>query len=172
MSSTMLIENEKTSFKDLFIFESIKPQHTKFGINSEFDDGGIFKINKIYATTSKYKSSLYTVIINDDVVGFHLSEWKEKYNEFNYVDFILDSEQMYNLSSNNALSIFSYVFFIIEYMINTYNLKIIKFEGENDKLKNLYSKLVKNKLFIKEFENLGFSYSFDGIYHTFKKEIK
>ncbi len=56
MSSTMLVENEKISFKDLFIFEGIKPQHTKFGTNYNFNNGKIFKINDIYATTFKYNN--------------------------------------------------------------------------------------------------------------------
>lgn len=172
MSSTTIIENERITFRDIFIFEGIKPQKVEFGTNSQFNNNNIFKINDIYATTFKYKDLIYTVIINGDIVGFHLSYLKEIQSnvDFSYVDFILNSEQLYPVSNNNALSIFSYVFYIIEHIISKYNLKVIKFDGENHKLKDLYAKLVKNKLFQKEFNKLGFIYTFDNNQHTFIKE--
>ena len=44
MSSSTIIENERITFRDIFIFEGIKPQKVEFGTNSQFNNKNIFQL--------------------------------------------------------------------------------------------------------------------------------
>jgi len=156
MSHILTTENEIVSFSEFLLSESIKPKSIEYGSNPSMDDGSFSHyypshISTFFKTTSGY----FCVFLSkkDSVVGFGYSE-KPSTDMLDY-NFIEQSR----ISTSGALSVFSYVVFIILEMVSKFKLSEFRFEGANKKLDKVYDRLPNNKYFMKAINDSGFSYS-------------
>lgn len=159
MSSFIFENGNFISFKDYLLSESIKPKEIDFGTNyNYFDNKEIKNINSVILTSFKFNNLLYTVIIDsNNSVGFHFSEIPE--NEQNYLDIIsVDSSSTDVRVGVSAIKTFSYVFFVILYMLKHNNKKEIKFDASHQKLGFVYDNMMNNKYFIQSLNSAGFEY--------------
>lgn len=169
--SSFIFENGKIlPFRQFLLSESIKPNQISYGTDKDFKNSNILKIDKNYLTSFMYDDKVFTVIIADNEVGFHFTYTKNiNFENFDYINSIMENDSFMYLGASNAARVFGYVFFIIIDIIKKYNLKIVSFNGEHDKLDSVYKKMVHNRFFIKEFEDLGFKYEYHNNLHTFVK---
>lgn len=171
MSSFIWENGNFVSFRDYLLSESIKPKEIKFGTNfNRYDNGKIENINGTILISFKFNEKLYTVIMDsNNSVGFHWSELPVK--ELDYFDIIIqDSSKNVILNGASALKTFSYIFYIIIYVLKKYNKKEVLFNAAHPALGRVYDNMVKNKFFLNELEKAGYEYlgNFDNSY-TFRR---
>lgn len=159
------------SLDSFLLSESIKPKVVEYGTNEKFNNSKIFRINNVIGTSFTYNSKIYTVTFdtNENEFGLYFVYLKDvDFNNFDYFNTILDEVDQVVNNPSNAAKIFGFVFHIMLEIIEKYNLKMIKFNGANNRLDKFYATLMQNKLFVDEFTKLGFNFSMENGYFVFK----
>lgn len=171
MSAVIYYNDNFISVDSFLLSESIKPKMIEYGTNEKFNNSKIFRINSVIGTSFKYNDKIYTITFdtNENEFGFYFVLLKDvDFTNFDYFSTILDEVDQVVNNPSNAAKIFGFVFHIILEIIEKYNLKMIKFNGANNKLDKFYTKLTQNKLFIDEFTKLNFEFSMENGYFVFK----
>ena len=171
LSSVIYYNDNFMSLDSFLLSESIKPKIIEYGTNEKFNNSKIFRINNVIGTSFKYNDKIYTITFdtNENEFGFYFVLLKDvDFTNFDYFNTILDEVDQVVNNPSNAAKIFGFVFHIILEIIEKYNLKMIKFNGANNKLDKFYTKLMQNKLFIDEFTKLNFEFSMENGYFVFK----
>ena len=135
--------------------EAIEPVAITYGknyFNKEWNVYGDFK-----CTFYIYKNRSYCVVIDGFNVGFMTADHIvpiEKIDELDDIeDFGFDRVRV-----SEACRTFNHFFYIILQGIVHFNLDHIVFHGADPELDNFYSKIVKNKFFVKQLEKVGLKY--------------
>lgn len=169
MSFLIITEDHKMmSLNDFLLSESIRPKEIKFGTNPETDNLKFKTIDTFTGTFFTALQAWFAVVINskNGDVMFGISEqFSDKFSA--YTD-----EKIRSLNSSQVPRIFSFVFFIVIQLLKKEEnqLKEIRFSG-TPVTGNLYKRLVRNKAFLEELENIGFSYrGFVDDYYIFIKK--
>jgi hypothetical protein len=133
-------------FQEAFQLSSIQ-----FGTNETLDDNQVEKVHNKISTYFLLGQTKYKVDLISDGSYYHVkfSYWdKDKYNY----------EMKYDLDS--SLKIFNSVMYVVSEITNSQNINGLAFSAHesNPKLKSLYSKMVKNKSFLRVMSENGFEF--------------
>jgi len=159
------------SFSEYLLTEGIKPKETSYGTDEYCKNGVIDTIYKKQFCSTLIKNEdeyIFVGILSDGECSFGTVK-EQYYNK----DLLEMSSYISDKKKNNgspAIKIFGKVFYVLLKIFKKYNLKTLKFEAANKDLGNVYSKMVKNKYFLKSLEDEDLYYNGlqDG-YFTFVK---
>jgi hypothetical protein len=145
-------ENNQTTFKE-FLTELFELNPIDFGTNYPDLSDKNYKTYKlknydVVYTFFKRKEIYYCVsLCNNGEISFSSSKtFSDDYKKYSYE----------TLKIKNAIRIFSSVIYIILFFSKKFNIKILMFAGENKNLEDMYSRMVKNKSFVKLLDEAGF----------------
>jgi len=142
------------NFRD-YINEIVSPIEHLYGTNDNFDNEKIINdINGVH-TFFLHDDIYYVVYINKDGYFGFGSSAEYSANISNYSD--SNSFTKSTKQKNNGFKIFNFTFYVILKLIQKQKLKEYWFEGSNLKLKKVYKKMVSNKKFQKNLNDIGYT---------------
>lgn len=147
-------------FKD-FLQEGITPSRTPFG--TDLEDNSFNAIMGTIFTFFKNREYYYYVAFNQftNEFAFGVSETFSK----NIDDYSTNRKM-----TKNAMAVFSKVFYIFLQMEKEFNISSVKFAANKSDLGEIYEKLSKNALFLKNMKKNGFKYvGKEGEFYVYSK---
>jgi len=148
-------------FKE-FLTEMFSIRETAFGIDTK--DGKIHESNLGYSTYLEYEGIKVKVLISKKLhtlVYGVFSEEKDKW--------ILEPSKS-NISFKNMLDFYSKIIYISLQVLKKSGLADINFTRADDRLEQLYSKMVKSKSFINLLDSLDMEVSTNKEEYTIRKK--
>lgn len=147
--------------------EAFNPKETSFGVNGEHNDGE-FEVNNNKTTTYFLSGNTkFKVDLVFDGSCYHVKFSRKRYDELNFT-----YEMQYDLDS--SLSIFNRVMFIVSEFLNIKSVECLAFghHESNTKLSSLYTKMIKNKSFLRLMSSKGFEFVKTDENINFFKKVK
>lgn len=154
-----------------FLSESFEPRVTEYGTDTSNSEWKRLD-NDFYVTYFKHDNNIFVVLFRLGHVGFGVSE---KEVDLNSIKTFTDLNKKFNFTPravSSAMKVFNIVIYVIQQGIKQFNPKEIYFNGSTSDLQRLYSKLIKDKSFIKIIDSFGYEYinSVRDL-HTFKRKL-
>lgn len=140
-----------TLLEFLNITESIAPKETDYGTDFKNKKWKHSNSNFYITFFSHDKNFQVLVVLNKDgVLSFATYNGEQSTN--------LEKYDLTRSHLNNALKIFNKVIYVAIEGSNILNIKLIKFNGQDEALDKTYNLIANNKMFQIKMKNFGFNY--------------
>ena len=153
-----------------FLSESFEPKPTKYGadtLNSKWKALD----EEFHVTYFENDGLLFVVLFRLGHIGFGIANKHVALNDINTFAELNKQFSFKPRAVSSAMRIFNIVLYVIQQGIKQFDPEEIYFNGSNSDLVRLYSKLVKDKTFLRVIHGFGYEYIGDvDNLHTFVKQ--